>query len=100
MKTATSLTVIALGAILAFAITASPGFLNVQVVGWILMFTGGAGMLLSARRQNWLRRRVIVRKEPGPPRRPRELTRPGDLTRPLDADEVAERRVTDEYIGQ
>ncbi len=101
MKTATSLTVIALGAILAFAITTSPGFLNVQVAGWILMFTGAAGILLSARRQNWLRRRVIVRKEPPARRRPRQArTQPEDLTQPIEADGLAERQVIDEYIEQ
>jgi hypothetical protein len=64
MKRATSLTVIATGAILAFAITASPSFLNLQVVGWILMATGVAGLLLERRSRDWLRRTVIVRGSP------------------------------------
>lgn len=64
MNRATSLTVIALGAIFAFAITASPSFLNLQIVGWILMATGAAGLLLERRGRDWLRRTVIVRNSP------------------------------------
>jgi len=64
MKTATSLTVIAIGAILAFAVTATPGFLNVQVVGWILMATGAIGLTLSRNNREWLRRTVIIRNPP------------------------------------
>ena len=64
MKTATSLTVIAIGAILAFAVTATPGFLNVQVVGWILMATGAIGLTISRNNREWLRRTVIVRGSP------------------------------------
>jgi hypothetical protein len=64
MKTATSLTVIAVGAILAFAVTATPGFLNVQIVGWILMITGAIGLTLSRNNREWLRRTVIVRGSP------------------------------------
>ena len=56
MKTATSLTVIAIGAIFAFAITASPTFLNLQAVGWILMLTGTAGLLMSYRNKSRLQR--------------------------------------------
>ncbi|HEY3906304.1 MAG TPA: DUF6458 family protein [Streptosporangiaceae bacterium] len=64
MKTATSLTVIAVGAILAFAVTATPGFLNIQIVGWILMITGAIGLTLSRNNREWLRRTVIVRGSP------------------------------------
>jgi hypothetical protein len=87
MKTATSLTVIAIGAILALAVTASPGFLDVQVVGWILVATGAIGLTMSRNSREWLRRRVIVRGSPEvsrtsrrrPPqqRPPRQLTSAG-----------------------
>jgi hypothetical protein len=40
MKIAPSLTLIAIGAIFTFAITSSPSWLNLQVVGVILMATG------------------------------------------------------------
>jgi hypothetical protein len=63
MKTATSLGLVALGAIFAFAITRSPSFLNLQVVGWVLMLTGAAGAIIPRRGSGWLRRRVVVRDE-------------------------------------
>ena len=46
MRTATGLALIAIGAILAFAVTTSPSFLNLQVVGWILILTGVAGLVV------------------------------------------------------
>jgi hypothetical protein len=61
MKTATGLAFVALGAILAFAVTGHPGWLNVQVVGWVLMFVGLAGMFIPRRGYGWLRRRVVRR---------------------------------------
>jgi hypothetical protein len=65
MRTATGLALIAIGAILAFAVTASPSFLNLQVVGWILILTGVAGLLVPRRGYGWLRRRVVVRRPRG-----------------------------------
>ncbi|HEY1346722.1 MAG TPA: hypothetical protein VGF54_17165 [Streptosporangiaceae bacterium] len=65
MRTATGLALIAIGAILAFAITASPSFLNLQVAGWILILTGVAGMFVPRRGYGWLRRRVVVRRPRG-----------------------------------
>src|SRR2546429_9531367 len=64
MRTATGLALIAIGAILAFAVTTSPSFLNLQVVGWILILTGVAGLVVPRRGYGWLRRRGVVR----PPR--------------------------------
>jgi NhaP-type Na+/H+ or K+/H+ antiporter len=61
MKTATGLVFVALGAILAFAVTGHPGWLNVQVVGWVLIFVGLAGMFIPRRGYGWLRRRVVRR---------------------------------------
>ena len=46
MKMATSLTLVALGAIMAFAITGHPSFLNLQVTGWVLILTGVAGAII------------------------------------------------------
>jgi hypothetical protein len=65
MKTATGLAVIAVGAILAFAVTGHPGWLNVQVVGWVLILVGLAGMFIPRRGYGWLRRQVARR----PPRK-------------------------------
>jgi Domain of unknown function (DUF6458) len=42
-----SLFLIALGAILAFAITADISGIDIEIVGWILMGAGGLGILLS-----------------------------------------------------
>jgi hypothetical protein len=65
MRTATGLALIAIGAILAFAVTTSPSFLNLQAAGWILILTGVAGMLVPRRGYGWLRRRVVVRRPRG-----------------------------------
>jgi hypothetical protein len=63
MKTVTCLTLIAIGAIFTFAITAHPSFLNLQVAGLVVMATGVAGLLLPRRGQEgWLRRRMVLRK--------------------------------------
>jgi hypothetical protein len=64
MKTASGLTVIAIGAILAFAITRQPFFINLHIAGWALMLTGVAGMLIPRRGYGWLRRRTVVRRTP------------------------------------
>src|ERR1035438_10083707 len=61
MKTASGLALIAVGAILAFAVTGHPGWLNVQVVGWVLILVGLAGMFIPRRGYGWLRRQVARR---------------------------------------
>lgn len=108
MNRATSLTVIAIGAIFAFAITASPHFLNLQVVGWILMATGVAGLLLERRSRDWLRRTVIVRGSPDVSRSnrggqtqiaastPHERPAADGPTQPLG--ETVERETIEEFI--
>ena len=65
MKTATSLTLVAVGAIIAFAITAHLAFLNLQVTGWVLILTGIAGALIT--RNSWLRRTLVAKTRPGAP---------------------------------
>jgi hypothetical protein len=64
MKTASGLTVIAIGAILAFAITRQPFFINLHIAGWALILTGVAGMLIPRRGYGWLRRRTVVMRGP------------------------------------
>jgi membrane protease YdiL (CAAX protease family) len=61
MKTATGLALVAIGAILAFAVTGHPGWLNVQAAGWVLMLVGLAGMFVPRRGYGWLKRRVVRR---------------------------------------
>jgi hypothetical protein len=51
MKTTTWITLLAVGAILAFAIKRSPSFLNLQVAGWVLMATGGICAMISRQRK-------------------------------------------------
>ncbi|HET7244774.1 MAG TPA: DUF6458 family protein [Streptosporangiaceae bacterium] len=65
MRTATGLFLIALGAILAFAVQGHPSWLNIQVVGWVIMLTGVAGMAIPRRSYGWLRRRMVLRRGPG-----------------------------------
>ncbi|TDC71779.1 hypothetical protein E1193_28685 [Micromonospora sp. KC606] len=49
---------IAIGAIFAFAVDANLGWLNLTVVGWVLMLTGVAGLLITL--HFWNRRRTVV----------------------------------------
>jgi len=64
MRAATGLALVAIGAILAFAVTTSPSFLNLQVAGWILILTGVAGLFVPRRGYGWMRR-VVVRRPRG-----------------------------------
>jgi hypothetical protein len=64
MKTATGLTLIALGAVLAFAVNGHPWFLNLQICGWILMAVGVIGLVVPRRGYGWLRRQMVVRRTP------------------------------------
>ncbi|MEV7329868.1 DUF6458 family protein [Micromonospora sp. NPDC093244] len=54
-----SIFLIALGAILAFAVEADMGWLNLSVVGWVLMLAGVAGLLTTLYFWN-SRRRVVA----------------------------------------
>ncbi len=54
-----SIFLIALGAILAFAVNANVGFLDLNVVGWVLMLAGLVGLIITM----WFwrgRRRTVV----------------------------------------
>jgi hypothetical protein len=57
-----SIFLIAVGAILAFAVNADIGVLDLSIVGWVLMIAGLAGLIITI----WFwqsRRRTVV---PGP----------------------------------
>jgi hypothetical protein len=56
---------IALGAIFAFAVRGHPSWLNIQVVGWVLILTGIVAMAFPRRGYGWLRRRMVLRRGPG-----------------------------------
>src|SRR5450755_2807095 len=90
MKTATGLTLVAIGAILAFAVTAHLRFLDLQVVGWVFILTGLVGIFIPRGGYGWLRKRVVVRRTPrGGPVGPAGGTRPhsrGGSQRPVRAE--------------
>jgi Domain of unknown function (DUF6458) len=65
MSKGAALTLLALGAILAFAVNGHPSWLNIQVVGWVIMATGAAGLLIPRSGYAAVRRRV-VRRRTGP----------------------------------
>jgi hypothetical protein len=60
MKTATALVLVAVGAILAFAVTAQPSFFSFHVTGWVLMLTGAAGAVMTRRGYGWMRRKPVL----------------------------------------
>jgi hypothetical protein len=61
MALGTSLFLIAVGAVLRFAVTVSTHGLNVHTVGVILMVVGGIGLLISLLWMTMLRDRAIAR---------------------------------------
>jgi hypothetical protein len=96
MKTATGLTLVAIGAILAFAVKAHPHFLNLQVAGWVIIAVGLAGLFVPQRGYGWLRRRVVVRRSAGgrPVARVEETRAPGYVVlEPVGTAEPAETLV-------
>ena len=60
MRTATGLSLIAVGAILAFAFTASPPGFNIHVAGVVIMLTGLAGLVIRRKGYAWLRKRMVI----------------------------------------
>ena len=107
MRTATALTVIAIGAIFAFAITASPSFLNLQIVGVVLILTGICGLVIPRRGRGWLRRTVLVKGTPDITDQPsratvaehtRALGASGDTVEGATIDGTIEREQVVEYL--
>jgi hypothetical protein len=62
MKIGSSLALICVGAILAFAVTANTSVFNLHTAGWVLMVVGVVGLLLPNRTAGWLGRRLLVRR--------------------------------------
>ncbi|MFY1696934.1 MULTISPECIES: DUF6458 family protein [unclassified Solwaraspora] len=56
-----SIFLVALGAILAFAVEAELGFLNLNTVGWVLMAAGVFGLILTLWFWQSRRRSVVTR---------------------------------------
>jgi hypothetical protein len=61
MKTATGLTLLAIGAILTFAVTANLWFFNIHIAGVVIMLTGLAGLFIPRRHYSWLNQRLVQR---------------------------------------
>jgi hypothetical protein len=105
MKTATSLTLVAAGAIIAFAITAHISFLNLQVTGWVFILTGVAGAIIT--RNGWLRRTLAAKGRPGAAaaggtgQRPPPSRRPVPGAQPAVAPDAtpAEPETIEEYVS-
>jgi len=68
MKTGTGLAVVAVGAILAFAVTANTSVLNLNTAGWVLMVIGVIGLAIPRRGYAWVGRRLFVRQARWRPR--------------------------------
>lgn len=61
MRVGTGLTLLAIGAILAFAVSGSPPYWNLQITGLVLIATGLAALLIPRQGYGWLRRKMVVR---------------------------------------
>jgi len=55
-----SIFLIAVGAILAFAVNVSLGWLDLNVVGWVMMLAGAFGLILTLWFWNSRRRTVVA----------------------------------------
>jgi hypothetical protein len=65
VRFAVGLTVIAVGAILAFGVTASPDAVNIQVMGVILILAGLAGLAMAQRLYTTRRRTDVIYRRDG-----------------------------------
>lgn len=61
MRVGTGLTLIAIGAILTFAVTTSPPYWNLQITGLVLIATGVAALVIPRQGYGWLRRKMVLR---------------------------------------
>jgi hypothetical protein len=82
MKTGVGLAVIAVGAILAFAVTTNTSVFNLHTAGWVLIIIGVVGIAVPRRGYGWVGRRLFVRQarwRPG--NRVEEITYPTRVNR-------------------
>jgi hypothetical protein len=63
MRLGTSIVLLALGAILTFALNVSVSGVNLDVVGWILMIVGVLGIVLELAVWGPRQRRVVTRTD-------------------------------------
>jgi hypothetical protein len=82
MKTGLGLAVIAIGAILAFAVTTNTSVFNLHTAGWVLMIIGILGIAIPRRGYGWVGRRVFMRQTRWRPGTPvEEVTYPAHVNR-------------------
>jgi hypothetical protein len=82
MKIGAGLAVIALGAILAFAVTANTSVFNIHTAGYVLILVGIAYIVFGRRASNWVGGRTLVRRvRSWPGGRLQEQTIPPYVTR-------------------
>jgi hypothetical protein len=62
MKTGMGLALIAIGAILAFAVNANTSTFNWNTTGWVLIIVGILGLAIPRRGYGWVGRRLFVRQ--------------------------------------
>lgn len=62
MKTGVGLALIAVGAILAFAVTTNTSVFNLHTAGWVLIIIGIIGIAIPRRGYGWVGRRVFTRQ--------------------------------------
>ena len=79
MKTATCLVLIAVGAILAFAVTTNTSVFNLNVAGYVIMLVGVAGLFIRRRGSTSINRRFVTRRSRTGPRGTVVETQEGDL---------------------
>ncbi|TDC39267.1 hypothetical protein E1211_04580 [Micromonospora sp. 15K316] len=89
MGIGTSIFLIAVGAILTFALDASVGGIDLDVVGWILMAAGVLGLIMTT--LIWGRRRSVVAADE-PVRRVEEPVEYRRVEEPVQYRRVEERR--------
>jgi hypothetical protein len=62
MKTGVGLALIAVGAILAFAVTTNTSVFNLHTAGWVLIIIGVIGVAIPRRGYGWVGQRVFTRQ--------------------------------------
>jgi hypothetical protein len=62
MKTGVGLALIAVGAILAFAVTTNTSVFNLHTAGWVLIIIGIIGIAIPRRGYGWVGQRVLTRR--------------------------------------
>jgi hypothetical protein len=81
MKYGTGLALIAVGAILAFAVTTNTSVFNLHTAGYVLMLIGVLGMVLPRTTAGWVGRRMFVRRYQQRRGRVETITYPPYMTR-------------------